>query len=95
VLRIPVLLTYDSTAIGEHDAVDPEYLGELEAEARAALDYFVERSAVLPEEVQLHLLLVPLKDKAALEEHLHARLRNLQQPVEEEDDAESVAEADI
>lgn len=65
-----------------------QYLVDLEAEARSALDYFLERSASLPNEVRLHLLLVPLKDKAALEAHLHKRLRNLQQPEVEENDDE-------
>jgi hypothetical protein len=86
VLRIPVLLTYDSEAIAGADAVTPEYLAALEAEAREALDYFLEQSADLPEEVRVHLLLVPVKNKAALVRYLHGRLQDLQQPVEEEDD---------
>lgn len=88
-LRIPVLLTYDSNAVGAHDTVDAEYVAALETEARKALDYFLERSSALPKEVRLHLLLVPLKDKAALVKHLHRRLRDLQQPVEEEEDDEN------
>jgi hypothetical protein len=89
---IPVLLTYDSDAVRAADAVTEKYLAALEAEAREALDYFVEESAVLPAEVRIHLLLVPVKDKAKLVEHLHARLKDLQQPVEEEDD-DALAEA--
>lgn len=85
VLRIPVLITYDSPAVDGHESVCPRFLASLEEEARVALDYWLERSAVLPEEVRLHLLLVPLKEKRAFVRHLHGRLRALQQPVEEED----------
>lgn len=86
VLRIPVLLTYDSSAVGAHGEVSEAFVTELEAEARAAMDYFLDQSSALPSEIQLHLLLVPLKDKKALVTHLHRRLRALQQPVEEDDD---------
>jgi hypothetical protein len=85
-LCVPVLLTYDSGAINAADAVTPEYIAALEAEARDALNYFVAQSAALPDEIRVHLLLVPVKNKAKLVEHLHARLHDLQQPVEESDD---------
>jgi hypothetical protein len=86
VLRIPVLLTYDSTAVNAYDEVSPDFVAALEAEAREALDYFLERSASLPDQVRVHLLLVPVKEKAALARHLHGRLQDLQQPVEEDED---------
>lgn len=86
VIRIPVLITYDSSVINAHNEVSPDYIAALELEARQALDYFLERSASLPDEVRVHLLLVPVKKKAVLVQHLHRRLHDLQQPVEEDED---------
>lgn len=70
---VPVLLTYDSAAAGEHDRVCPEYLAAVEAEARRAwLRFRNGLDAGLP--VTVRLFLVPLADKTALLDALDAEL---------------------
>ncbi len=73
VLTVPVLLTYDSQAVGAHTAVNDSYKAALAAEVTAAWDYWVERYDV-DVNVRLHLILVPLENKAEFARHLHERL---------------------
>jgi hypothetical protein len=73
-LVIPVLLTYDSAAIGNHAELSTDYVAELEAEARAGLEAFSSKLA-LPYPVTLHLILVPLPDKARLVNLMQQKLQ--------------------
>lgn len=76
VLHIPVLITYESQAIGAHNIVDDAYKEALEAELRRHFGSFRDRCAV--QRVAVHLILVPLGDKRALQEAFDNRLRAAQ-----------------
>jgi len=77
VLRIPVLLTYNSDAVSGAAEVTAAYEDELKAEAEAILERF-KASDRLPSDVFIHLILVPLKDKEEFRSALHERLQGLQ-----------------
>jgi uncharacterized protein DUF1837/uncharacterized protein DUF4412 len=77
VLRIPVLLTYDSTAVNDHDKICEEYEDALRAEVEGIFTRFNQNER-LPADIFIHLILVPLKDKQALAGALHKRLTELQ-----------------
>lgn len=77
ILRIPVLLTYNSPAIDAHTQVTQEYEDELRAEIEEVFDSFKARST-LPAEIFVHLILVPLKNKEQFATALHKRLREYQ-----------------
>jgi hypothetical protein len=72
-IRVPVLASYDSAAAAARAAAadDCAYPRAVEAEMRAAHESLLRRS--LPP-VSVHLLLVPLANKAALVEELDKRL---------------------
>ncbi|MEW4210698.1 DUF1837 domain-containing protein [Priestia megaterium] len=71
-IRIPVLLTYNSVAINSYDKACEEYKGSLIREMNIHHDKF--RSNTLPE-VEILLMLVPLKDKVRLINELDNKLR--------------------
>ena len=77
ILRIPVLITYDSQAVADHNDVCEEYLAALSQEVEAIFSTFngAER---LPADIFIHLILVPLESKQALQDALHERLREFQ-----------------
>lgn len=77
VLRIPVLLTFDSRAVNAHNELSEEYEDALRTETKAIFDRF-RRNPRLPKDICLHLILVPLASKSALHESLHNRLKGLQ-----------------
>lgn len=77
VLRIPVLLTYNSDAVGAASAVDAEYEAALRVEVEGIFERF-KGSGRLPADIYVHLILVPLKDKVAFQKALHSRLEGLQ-----------------
>jgi hypothetical protein len=77
VLRIPVLLTYDSDAVNGHDQISAEYEAALRAEVENIFGRFA-GNARLPEDIYIHLILVPLKSKKELSAALHRRLKELQ-----------------
>jgi hypothetical protein len=77
VLRIPVLLTYDSRAVANADAVTEEYEAALRAEVDRIHERFKSREN-LPKDIFVHLILVPLKDKVAFQKALHERLQGYQ-----------------
>jgi hypothetical protein len=77
VLRIPVLLTYDSGAVNDHDRVCTEYEAALREEVESIFNRF-KGNKRLPKDIFIHLILVPLKDKNELNDALHARLKDLQ-----------------
>ncbi|SCY04710.1 protein of unknown function [Microbacterium sp. LKL04] len=76
-LVMPIFLTYDSEAVDAHDVVGDEYIAALTAETAAALEEFESRVAK-PLEVEIRLILVPLKSKAKLVDLMHAKLKALQ-----------------
>jgi hypothetical protein len=71
-VRIPALVSYDSAAAAAAGASDDTYREAVEIELRDAHRRLLERQ--LPP-VTIHLLLVPLADKAGLVEALDRRLR--------------------
>lgn len=77
VLRIPVLLTYNSEAVGAAAVADAAYEEALRTEVEKIFDRF-KGSDRLPADVYIHLILVPLKDKESFQTALHGRLRGLQ-----------------
>ena len=77
VLRIPVLLTYDSGAVSNHDRICQEYEDALRVEVEDIFTRFGQNER-LPSDIFIHLILVPLKDKKALAAALHKRLKDLQ-----------------
>ncbi len=74
---MPIFLTYDSDVVGNHDVVSPEYVSELSSEVEAALGRF-ESKLRKPLEVEIRLILVPLKSKTRLVDLMHAKLRAMQ-----------------
>ncbi|WP_255792172.1 HamA C-terminal domain-containing protein [Mycobacteroides abscessus] len=73
-LVIPVMLTYNSPTVAVHDAVAEEYIAALRAEANDGWTKFCDKLD-LPVNVVLHLILVPLLSKDALQEVLHSKLK--------------------
>lgn len=73
VLHIPVLLTYDSAAVAAHSSHCGEYFEALRLEAESAWQRVLDRCGDVRPAV-LHLVLVPLFDRAQLTDLLHARL---------------------
>jgi hypothetical protein len=70
-LRVPVLLTYDSTVVSGHTSWADPYRTLFEEEVRGVATDFAAKD--LPN-VSIHLLLVPLKQKRALVEALQQKL---------------------
>ena len=77
VLRIPVLLTYNSDAVNDHDRICDEYEVALREEVEGIFERF-KGNASLPKDIYIHLILVPLKSKNDLNEALNERLKQLQ-----------------
>ena len=77
VLHLPLLVTYDSDAVKNHDAHSTDYREAVEAEAHSAWLKF--GAAVSLPDVAIHVILIPLDDKAAFVERLHERLKTWQQ----------------
>ena len=77
VLHLPLLVTYDSDAVKNHDAHSTDYREAVEAEAHSAWQKF--GAAVSLPDVAIHVILIPLDDKAAFVERLHERLKTWQQ----------------
>lgn len=71
-IRVPVLVTYDSDATSAAEAMDDTYRADVEMELR---DAHRRLSAHDLPPVSIHLMLVPLADKAALVDALDERLR--------------------
>lgn len=74
---MPIFLTYDSDTVAQHDVVTAEYVANLTEEVAAALSSFESRLKK-PLEVEIRLILVPLKSKANLVTLMHNKLRALQ-----------------
>lgn len=76
-VRIPVLLTYDSPCIAEHEACDTTYVKAFEQEISKHYATFAGRD--IPKEVLVHLFLLPLQRKDALVKILDEKLKLWQQ----------------
>lgn len=72
-ISIPVLLTYDSEAITNHNRITTEFEQSFEEEARRNWDKF--KSKKLPNNLKIHLILFPLKSKKDIQEKLHLELQ--------------------
>lgn len=75
-LAIPVLLTYDSKAVRDHDQICVDYVAAFRREVLACHAKFAEKNP-LPD-LRVHLFLIPLEDKKRLQEALDRRLRQWQ-----------------
>ncbi|MEA2232696.1 MAG: hypothetical protein QOD83_2512 [Solirubrobacteraceae bacterium] len=73
-MRIPVLVTYDSGTVGNAVAHDAAYGEAFECEVREYHRRFARKR--LPEQVVIHLLLLPLADKQRLIAALDEKLRH-------------------
>jgi Cap4 SAVED domain len=72
-IRVPVLLTYDSKAVRDHNSEDGGYPDAFEAEVRELQARFASRD--LPIAVLIHLILVPLFSKADFVKRLDEKLK--------------------
>lgn len=70
--RIPVLLTYDSTVVGNYNEVTEEFENYIKQELEEGSIKF--RSNTLPD-IEIHLVLLPLEDKGKLVDYLDEKLR--------------------
>lgn len=75
---MPVFLTYDSDAVSQSDVVDPSYIEAITKEATEALSSFEQR-LTKPLDVEIRVILVPLKSKEDLVKLMHEKLRKLQE----------------
>lgn len=75
-LKIPVLLTYDSSTIHDFDAVTEEYEEAITKELFHYASSFKKKD--LPQAISIVLIMIPLKEKANLVEILNKRLKGLQ-----------------
>lgn len=74
---IPVLLTYDSTAVMAHNSVCEEYENAFKEEVFRYRDLFASKE--LPKNVIVRLFLLPLKDKADLVKQMDEALKACQE----------------
>jgi hypothetical protein len=77
ILRIPILLTYNSPAVRTHEGVTPEYEEELREEVETVFNRFQSKSTI-HKEIFVHLILVPLFERDQFAAALHKRLREYQ-----------------
>lgn len=78
-IRIPILLTYNSDCIASYRRCTPEYESAFSREIQAHYQKFNHaKSSVLPEQLHLHLFLLPLEQKTALVAELHRKLKTWQ-----------------
>jgi hypothetical protein len=72
-IRVPVLVTYDSSVLASHTSCSEAYVAGFAREISALRDYLGERE--LPAEILVHLLLVPLRSKREFVAALHSKLQ--------------------
>lgn len=75
---IPVLLTYESSAVEQHIAATNDYIREFCGEIAQHFAKFREKAENLPP-VRIHLFLLPIEDKENLIAALHAKLKAWQE----------------
>ncbi len=73
---VPVLLTYDSKTITNHVACNRDYCNAFEQEINANYQIFTDKS--LPDELRIHLFLLPLESKDRLIQILDEELKTWQ-----------------
>ncbi|MEW8328426.1 MAG: DUF1837 domain-containing protein [Candidatus Thiodiazotropha sp.] len=73
---IPVLLTYDSPCVANYHECSEEYVAAFTEEIRQHYDTFREKK--LPENITIHLFLLPLESKERLIFELDNKLKGLQ-----------------
>lgn len=73
---IPVLLTYESDTIRAHDRVSQAFEAAFQSEALG--HYWTFASKALPKEIAIHLILLPLHEKAVLMAEFDRRLKAAQ-----------------
>lgn len=74
---IPVMLTYESTAVAAHTTICQEYITAFENEVKQHHATFTQRSAGLPM-TRCHLFLLPLEKKQRLVNAMHDKLKAMQ-----------------
>jgi hypothetical protein len=75
VLHVPVLITYDSSAIGAHKAVTQEFEAAITNEMSRHHSVFCQRFSGM---IRVHVILVPLGTKKLLLDSFDAKLKALQ-----------------
>ncbi len=75
---VPVLLTYESSAVERHAAVTDAYVLDFCVEIDRHFEAFADKAANLPP-VRIHLFLLPIEEKAKLVAALHAKLKAWQE----------------
>ena len=70
---IPVLLTYDSNTVKNYEELKEAYRTTLEDEILEHKDSFF--TSNLPDELKIHLILLPLQSKKELIDAFHERLK--------------------
>jgi len=73
---IPVLLTYDSNCVGQHSGCNAKYEQAFRAEVELHQTRF--RESKLPEEIRIHLFLLPLLKKSELVKVMDRKLQGWQ-----------------
>lgn len=72
-VAIPVLLTYDSQAINDHNKITDDFKNQFETEVRENWGKFSKKD--IPKCVNVHLILFPLKSKKEIQKKLHEELQ--------------------
>lgn len=75
-IHVPILLTYKSPTICQHNSANEEYISKIQYELNQYFDKFMSKN--LPIDILLHLFLVPMEGKAHLLQAFDDRLRALQ-----------------
>ena len=73
---VPVLLTYDSKVVSQHTSLSEEFVENLNAEVNAHLDSF--KGAVTDIDLDIHVFIFSLADKAKLLEEFDKQLKGHQ-----------------
>lgn len=76
-LVVPVLLTYQSTAVSNHDRVTDQYMEDLTNEARTAWQSFKDK-VHLGFPLTIHLIVLPLENTGTVRHLAHERLLTYQ-----------------
>jgi hypothetical protein len=77
VVHVPVLITYDSTAVNKHRAVTEAYRSEVAVEIAKHFRAFLAKGP--PRFITVHVLFLPLAAKASLVDAFDRRLKALQE----------------
>jgi hypothetical protein len=75
---VPVLITYDSTALKNHTKTTAQYVQALKAEANSIQAKLSAKLKPMNLPVRVHLFVIPLNSKASLVKQLDGELKRLQ-----------------